>query len=197
MSCSPFDLKDYFFGELGNDERRAVDQHIAACTACREELNTLGFTRSALLSVPEEEPPRRIAFVSDKVFELRWWQKLWTSAPQLGFASACVLALAIGFHAMYKPAGASPPTVIAQVDQAQIEAEVARRLDAAVRKVVAEAQEQQAAKVLDAVNARLKQARREHQADLLAFADYVERVRKENLLVRKASYEREAPGVTQ
>jgi anti-sigma factor RsiW len=188
MSCSPFDLKDYFFGELGNDERRAVDQHIAACTGCREELNTLGLTRSALLSVPEEEPPRRIAFVSDKVFEPRWWQKLWISAPQLGFASACVLALAIGFHAMYKPAAASPPAVIAQVDQAQIQAEVAKQVGAAVQRAVAQSEERQA-KLLEFVNAKLRRSDRQYELLVGEFHDYIDRMQKRVSNYRRAMYE--------
>ena len=35
-----------------------------------------GVTLDALSTLREEEIPRRIAFVSDKVFEPRWWQKL-------------------------------------------------------------------------------------------------------------------------
>ena len=76
MSCSPFDLKDFFFGELGADDRRKVETHVAACAACREELDALALTGAALMTVRDEEPPRRIAFVSDKVFQPTWWQRL-------------------------------------------------------------------------------------------------------------------------
>jgi anti-sigma factor RsiW len=126
MSCSPSDLRDYFFGELGTEERRAVEQHIAACAGCRDELNSLALTRSALLSVPDEEPPRRIAFVSDKVFEPRWWQRIWMSGPKLGFVSSCVLALAIVAHGFVSEA----------------------RVEAAVTKAVAVAREERRADML-------------------------------------------------
>lgn len=191
MSCSPFDLKDYFFGELRPDERRAMEQHIAGCAGCRDELNTLGLTRGTLLSVADEEPPRRIAFVSDKVFEPRWWQRIWTSGPQIGFVSSCVLAGAILVHAFQTPSAPlqTPSAAIAQIDQAAI--------DAAVQKAVAAAEDRQAARLLDVVNARMSQSRREYRADLSAIHDYIERTHKENLLARKASfYPLEPVGVT-
>jgi anti-sigma factor RsiW len=196
MSCSPFDLKDYFFGELANQERHAVEQHVAACAGCRDELDALGVTRSALLSVPDEEPLRRIAFVSDKVFEPRWWQKLW-AAPQLGFASACIIAAAIVFHALQSPVTAQAPPAVAQVDRSRIDAEVAKQVDAAVQNAVAASEARQAAHLADVVNARLKQSRREHRLELLAVQDYLVRMQKENLLVRKASYESRAGEVFQ
>ncbi len=69
MKCSQFDLKDYVFGELSAVQRKAVDQHIASCATCREELERLTVTQAALATMRDEDPPRRIAFVSDKVFE--------------------------------------------------------------------------------------------------------------------------------
>ena len=112
MGCSPYDLRDYFFGELSHEEHKAVDRHVASCAACREELENLRLTQSTLLSVREEEPPRRIAFVSDPVFEPSWWQRLWRSGPALGFASAAMLSAAILVHAFVPrpPAIAAPVT---------------------------------------------------------------------------------------
>ena len=89
MTCSPFDLKEYLFGELNAEQRESVDRHLLACPDCQDELAALSATRSAILCMHEEEPPRRIAFVSDKVFEPRWWQKMFASGPQLGFAIRC------------------------------------------------------------------------------------------------------------
>ena len=104
---------------------------------CRSELEALSLTRSAVLCMREEELPRRIAFVSDKVFEPRWWQKCMTSGPQLGFASAAMLAVAIVFHAVHTPAVIqSTPNVVAQFAQKVDEAEITRRVQAAVEKVV-------------------------------------------------------------
>ena len=36
MSCSPFDLKDYFFEELDGAQRKQVEAHVTGCRACRE-----------------------------------------------------------------------------------------------------------------------------------------------------------------
>jgi len=90
MHCAPFDLRDYFFEELAAPERRQVESHVAACSACREELERLSLTRQALGHLPDEEIPRRIAFVSDKVFEPSWLARRWA---ELGFAAAFALAM--------------------------------------------------------------------------------------------------------
>ena len=135
MSCSPYELKDYVFGELAAAERKGVEQHAAACASCREELERLRMTAATLAALPDEEVPRRIAFVSDKVFEPTWWQRFWQSAPRLGFASAAMLSLAILVHAFLNPA-APHPIDTAQLEQ-RIEQELERRLPAAVQAAVA------------------------------------------------------------
>lgn len=98
MSCSQFDLKSYFLGEPDAAGRGAVEEHLKGCLSCREELDRLRLTRAALASVPDEEMPHRIAFVSDKIFEPRGWARFWGSAPRLGFASAAMLSVAIIIH---------------------------------------------------------------------------------------------------
>ena len=107
MSCSPFDLRDYFFEELGSTERHQVESHLSACTACREELARLRATQAALLRLPEEEIPRRIAFVSDKVFEpsraARWWAAFSLRVPKLAFSLALLLAVFFGGAWISKP----------------------------------------------------------------------------------------------
>ena len=99
MSCSPFDLHDYVFGELGEPERRQVDAHVRSCAGCHEDLERLRITHSPLLILREEEVPQRIGFVSDKIFEpsvwRRWVAGFWGSAARLGFASAAMLSSAI------------------------------------------------------------------------------------------------------
>ena len=190
MSCSPFDLKDHFFGELGPAERSAVDQHVSACVACREELASLDTTRAMLMSVPDEEPPRRIAFVSDKVFEPKWWQKLWASGPRLGFASAAMLTAAIIAHGYaVRPVPTTPTVIAAQVPAAVIEAEVAKRVQVEVAKAVAAQEQQQLAKTFEIINVRLKDAKRQNREELLMMAEYYERVQKQYAQLRRASYE--------
>ena len=103
MSCL-IDLKAYVLGEVTRQERGMVEDHVRGCQSCREELDRLNLTRSALDSLEDEEIPRRIAFVSDRVFEPRWWQTIWHSGPVMGFASAALLAGAILVHGFERPA---------------------------------------------------------------------------------------------
>jgi anti-sigma factor RsiW len=190
MSCSPFELKDYFFGELTPAERSAVDQHVGACLSCREELAALNTTRSMLMSVPDEEPPRRIAFVSDKVFEPAWWQKLWASGPRLGFASAAMLAAAILVHGFAARTVETAPTAItAQVPTAATEAEIAKRVQFEVAKAVAAQEQQQLTKTLELINTRLRSVKRQNREELMMMVDYVERVEKKYGQWKRASYE--------
>src|SRR5450631_945318 len=136
MTCS-FDVKEYALGESSLEETQRLEAHLADCSACRDELARLRLTQTAMLALRDEEPPRRIAFVSDKVFEPRWYQKVWNSAPQLGFLAAAMLACAIFVHALAgSSVGPAPPprTIAAVVDTKAIEREVTARLNDAVTK---------------------------------------------------------------
>ncbi len=162
MSCPTVDLKAYVFGELAPAERAPVAAHLEACRKCRDELERLNLTRTALLALEDQEAPQRIAFVSDKVFEPRWWQSLWHSGPVMGFASAGVLAVAILVHAFARPVTTVTPAAtvdVAQIEQ-RIEREVNARLDVAVAKAASDAQMRQAAlsKTLDAAELDLAAA---------------------------------------
>ena len=169
MSCS-VDLKAYLFGELDQREKALALGHVNTCAACREELDRLRITQTALLSLPQEEMPQRIAFVSDKVFEPRWWQSLWRSGPVMGFASAALLAAAILVHAFTRPP--QKVSTAATVDTAAIEQriqdEVGKRVNDAVTKAVSESearQGRQTAQMLEAAEQRLEQQRK---SDLIA-----------------------------
>ena len=167
MSCASIDLKAYLLGEASNEERRVVEQHLPACNECREEVERLGIMQTALMSLREEEIPRRIAFVSDKVFEPRWYQKLWNSGPAAGFASATVLAGAILAHGLMQPPTPSSPAaaeISQSVVEAKVEAELGKRLDAAVLKAVGDRAAQQEAET----TSRLAAVRREMQSEQLA-----------------------------
>ena len=120
------DLKAYFFGELPDDERRRVAAHLETDPAARAELARLEATQSMLGFVQDEELPRRIAFVSDKVFEPTWWQRFWASGAQLGFASAALLALSVVGHGWLSRPSAAP--VVATVDAAVVRAVVAEEM---------------------------------------------------------------------
>ncbi|MBV8845398.1 MAG: hypothetical protein JO307_21525 [Bryobacterales bacterium] len=125
MSCESYDLKAYALGELDRPARRDAESHAATCGSCREEMAALRLTLDSLSTLREEEIPRRIAFVSDKVFQPRWWQRLFNP----NFAAACVIAAAILVHAFARPSE-NPAALNQAVVQAQI--------DAAVNKAVAQ-----------------------------------------------------------
>jgi anti-sigma factor RsiW len=172
MSCSPFDLRDYFFGELPEDHRRQADLHIKSCLSCREEVERLRSTQAVLLTVPDEEIPQRIGFVSDRVYEpssvRRWWRGFWGSAPRLGFASAAMLSVAIIFSAMHRPVPVPVPPV-ATMDVAKLQADFSRQLNEAVEKAVAESDsrhEERTAKVLAAAEKRFETVRKADMAKI-------------------------------
>ena len=172
MSCE-LDLKAYAVGELTRREQGIVEDHVRGCQSCREELDRLNLTQSALSSLEDEEIPRRIAFVSDRVFEPRWWQTMWQSGPTMGFASAALLAGAILVHGFARPAAPVPvASPMATMDQAQIE----HRVDAAVAKAVNDAQAKQSAdfaKVLDATEHRFETQRQTDLADVQQYTGYL------------------------
>lgn len=132
MSCEKYDWKAYALDELTANERRESEAHAATCEGCRGELAHVRLTVDTLSALREEEVPRRIAFVSDKVFEPRWWQTFLRPS----FAAALVIAAAILMHGfMTRPA---------QVDDAAIQ----ERVDQAVNKAVSDVEQRN----LDAVN---------------------------------------------
>jgi anti-sigma factor RsiW len=192
MSCSPFDLRDYFFGELPEENRRQVDLHTRSCLTCREELNRLRSTQATLLAVADEEIPQRIGFVSDRVYEpsrfRRWWRGFWGSAPRLGFASAAMLSVAIIVSAMHRPAVVIPATP-APVDVVKLQTDFSRQLNEAVQKAVAESDarhEQRTGQLLAAAAKRFDAERRadmEQVSQNFAIIDrYVRREQRASIL---------------
>jgi len=118
MNCEKYDWKAYALGELAANERREAEGHAASCEGCRGELAQVRLTVDTLSALREEEVPRRIAFVSDKVFEPRWWDVFLKPT----FAAALVLAAAIVMHGYLM----RPPAVDEAAIQAQINQSVAR-----------------------------------------------------------------------
>jgi hypothetical protein len=151
MSCSPFDLRDYFLKELPESEQRQVEAHVRNCQPCLEELDRLRLTEAALFALREEEIPQRIGFVSDPVFEpspwRRWWAALWGSTARLAFASAAMLSIAILVAAL-RPVGQQiavrpgPPPIVKAVSDTEIQS----RIDTAVAKAVAQVDARQTEK---------------------------------------------------
>src|SRR5580700_8741891 len=119
MSCSSNDWKAYVLGELDPSDRRQAEAHAATCSICREELAAVRLTLDALSTLREEEVPRRIAFVSDKVFEPRWWETFLRPS----FAAACVIGAAIVVHGyMMRPQAMDDVAIQARINQAVVRA---------------------------------------------------------------------------
>jgi hypothetical protein len=146
------DWKAYALGELDADACRDAELHAAACSDCQEELAGLRITIDALATLREEEIPRRIAFVSDKVFEPRWTQRMWQSFLRPSFAAGAVIAAAILIHAFVRPPVASAPP---RVDTAAVEARIAARITAEISQRV---EAQMAAAVNTAVDTAVTRA---------------------------------------
>jgi hypothetical protein len=183
MSCSPFDLRDYFFKELPNPQQREVEGHVKSCQVCREELDRLQLTGAALFSLRDEEIPQRIAFVSDKVFEpspwRRGWAAFWGSSARLGFASAAMLSVALLVSALVSPLGSRlmRPAPVGHVSgvpkalpvSAQVsDADIQSRIDNAVAKAIAEVDARQTRKTAQLV----ADLRNERTKLLVAAAEY-------------------------
>jgi len=131
MNCSFFDSKPeskpdwkaYVLRELGQDAHRQAEAHLATCSICHEEVATLRLTLDALSTLREEEMPRRIAFVSDKVFEPRWWQRaLNQTVRSPTFAAGVLVAAAILLHGFMRPGQAQVDAAVTQA-VSQVEAQ--------------------------------------------------------------------------
>ncbi len=199
MSCSPFDLRDYFLQELADPQQRQVEAHVKTCPPCREELDRLRITEAALFSLRDEEIPQRIAFVSDKIFEpspwRRWWAAFWGSTARLGFASAAMLSAAIVVFA-FRPA---PAPVVRDANVAAVKAvalvsedEVRQRIQTAVDKAIPEIEARyarQAQQLVKTVELRDLEERRR----IMAITDsYVGRMAFEPKASRMTAYNIEA-----
>lgn len=186
MSCS-FDLKEYALGESSREEARRIRTHLAECETCRDEVARLEMTQASLAVLRDEDIPRRIGFVSDKVFEPRWYQRLWNSGPQLAFLAASMLACAILAHAFARPSAAPAPQAVAVIDskavERQIQREVVARLDAAiasaVTKAVADSEARQSHKTTELLQAADRRYELDRRATIEAFAEQTRLLQKQ------------------
>ena len=154
MSCP--DVRDLQFGELTGPEQQRMREHLRSCEDCRLEAERLNLVLAMMNEVPVEEPTTHIRFVSDKVFEPRWWQRWLGSdrrfwAWQAAFSLPLWVTVAILFssHAIPGHAPSSPRWTASenghlgqQISQEQASAQVQKlieqRVAAAVAKAVAE-----------------------------------------------------------
>jgi hypothetical protein len=196
MSCSPFDLRDYYFKDLAENQRNLTEVHVKTCANCREELDRLRSAEAALLTLPDEEIPQRIGFVSDPVFQpsafRRGWDALWNSAARLGFASAAMLSAALMVFAFTRPVP-QVSTPAPAIDRAALEADFSKHLNEAVEKAVAASEARQASETHELLATAEKRHEVETQAMMVRVQQYieVEKKRMNNLIL--ASNDTAAP----
>lgn len=176
------ELTDFVLGELAEADRPGVESRLARDEEAALEVERLETAMAMLRSVPDEEPPRRIAFVSDKVFEPRWYQRWWQQAGGLALASAMLSAAILGHGVLMRPVPTAAPPAVAQL-QTVNEEEIGRRVDQAVAKAVAATRAENLAEQKRMVSVALKEAEKnfamERQADRVAVEASVDYLRKQ------------------
>lgn len=178
------DIRDYAMGEGSPAERQAFAAELAKSAELREELQRYELTLAALQSVPEEEIPRRIAFVSDPVFAPKWWQRFF-AAPQWGLVSAAVLGAAILGHGWMM----RPVTVVAQAPVVREVGISKEELKAVVAQAVAEAESRQRETLRVALSEAEKKHQEERQMMAVTFDENMMLMRKQmnRMLVSSAN----------
>ncbi len=182
MSCGPFDVRDYALGELSVPERGQVESHAATCANCATELERLRVTQAMLLSVPDEEPPQRIGFISDKVFEpsaaRRFWNGFWQSGARLGFASAAMLSTALVIFALHRPVEKATPAPMATIASHEAAHDYTLEIRQAVADAVQQTESRDAKRAASLLAAAEQKHELEHKELLLAVQDTVSVMQK-------------------
>lgn len=166
MPECPYDLRDYLLDELTPRERAEVERYLESSSEARQDLERLRLTHTALQRLPDEEIPRRVAFVSDKVFEpspaMRFWREFWTAAPRAAFGMAAVLLVLFGGMWLTQPAvtvdesgwrvafGAPSPAAV----PAALTPEQAEQVRQVVFRAIAERQQEQSAMLASMISER-------------------------------------------
>ncbi len=182
MSCAPSDLRDYYFDALGPVESQQVKEHVQRCEKCSAEIEQLRLTALALEALPAEEIPRRIAFVSDKVFQpspvVRWWQAIWLSGVRTAAVAAMVLAAALVVHAYRVAPAVQTVKVVERVAGTLDPGVIQAAVDRAVAKAVADSEARFDVKLKQVVdqNDREKRQTMERVAEVLDTMDRRSRV---------------------
>lgn len=191
------DLRELVFGD---ELARTPDSELQAINERAEsqrELNRLLELREALLSLEDEEPPRRTVLVdTPPAADLPWWRRMALfGSPAWSFAGALALALAVLAHGwMARPvssetlatrlaaqapsAVAAAPELDADAVNARIDAAVEQRLAAAITRVKAELRREHDLEAKRLVNAAEQRLEREHDNEMYQMREAVAFIQK-------------------
>lgn len=197
MQKNERDLRELVFGDELARTPEAELQAISEHPERQEELNRLLQLREALLTLADEEPPRRTVLVAPAAERMPWWRSLLSfGAPGWGFAGAMALAAAIVAHGWLmrpagevlqvagNPAGSGAPTATGAItlNDAQIEARVnaavEQRLGSLLQQVRAELKtehQREARRLVAAAEERLQQ---QHDAEMFQMREAVTFIQK-------------------
>lgn len=169
------DLKALALGELTGRAAEEAREALESRVDLRAEWARLAAVRQAVEGLESEDPPRRIAFVSDPVVGLPWWERMLSSWPKSGFASACVLAAAlVGYGWLTRPA------VAPAVDVAALVAAELAKGPAMAAAVVPASVDASAMKALEAKLAAMERRLMQRQeADMVAVGQQIQVLRRD------------------
>jgi hypothetical protein len=190
MTGAPHDLRDYLFDELSSAEKAEVEAWLATSAQGREELDRLRLTNQALLSLPDEEIPQRIAFVSDKVFEPSPWARLarWLQLEGPRFAFGVAAAMAVVFAGLWatQPSlryddqgfelafGAGAPTLVPAPAPPAVETLTPEQVREVALAVLAETSESRKAELTALIDHRTTQSEQRFAQQVAAVSDDAE-----------------------
>ncbi len=196
MDKNERDLRDLVFGDelarTPDSELQAINEHPER----QDELNRLLELREALLSLEDEDPPRRTVLVgAPSSAEASWWRRMLAfGSPGWGFAGALALALAVLAHGwMARPFASGPatnevvakapavavsPELDAEAVNARIDAAVEQRLAAAITRVKAELRQEHEQETKRLVNAAEQRLEREHDNEMYQMREAVAFIQK-------------------
>jgi anti-sigma factor RsiW len=171
-------LRDYAFDELPGAERAGMEQHLSKCGECAQELDRLRLTSAALRSLPDKEIPQRIAFVSDKVFEPSPFWRFWNSGARLGFASACLVALAMVVSAWHVAGAAKAPGEIRTIVQTAASNTSQEQIDQAVAQAVSKVRTDEAQMIRTAVEVSERKQQQQFLSQVVALQERFDVLKK-------------------
>lgn len=185
------DLRELVFGDELARTPEAELQAINEQPESQDELNRLLQLRETLLSLEDEEPPRRTVLVGAPVETgAPWWKRVMGFAsPGWGFAGAMALALAILTHGWMArpaapefvaqaPAATADAALDAEAVNARIDTAVAQRLAGSIAEVKAELRQEHQREAQRLVTAAEQRLERQHDNEMFQMREAVAFIQK-------------------